>query len=75
MKGSIRFFLGLVVTLGAVGYIEQLDSVLLNGIVSGRRSCSSRKAARGGGWHVLASPLEEGAREGESPVAGNIVPT
>ena len=34
MKGSIRFFLGLVVTLGAVGYIEQLDSSILNGIVT-----------------------------------------
>jgi divalent metal cation (Fe/Co/Zn/Cd) transporter len=34
MRGSIRFFVGLIVTLGAVGYIEQLDSVLLNGIVT-----------------------------------------
>jgi hypothetical protein len=34
MKGSIRFFLGLIVVLGAVGYIEQLDSSILNGIVT-----------------------------------------
>lgn len=34
MKGSIRFFLGLIVTLGAVGYIEQIDSSILNGIVT-----------------------------------------
>lgn len=34
MKGSIRFFLGLIVTLGAVGYIEQLDSSILSGIIA-----------------------------------------
>ncbi len=34
MKGSIRFFLGMIVTLGACGYIEQLDSSILTGIVT-----------------------------------------
>lgn len=34
MKGSIRFFLGLIVTMGAAGYIEQIDSSILNGIIT-----------------------------------------